>query len=268
MANTVLTEKKDLSLETSLVLAGMSVNKATEFSEYKSEITVKKRVQAELGYLPEKPESRFKAMFLSMISYLADHDDCCSFEAYKALRKALNCDFDKVGTNMRHLIRGAIHKVSPWQLRAIAQLEAAATGAGDHAIYYCCECALPRQWAEDILLGKAPCLKNLEEVDTFSRDWAFNRLEAYSKPFYDPEKGGDAMLAFLKERASDLKPREWQTLELRFGIGYGQKVETIAAAAKVIGVTQARVKFYEAHALRKIRGHWPEFKQKFWPDED
>lgn len=256
MANSVIAAK-ELSLEARLMLAGMSANKVTQFSDIKSDITVKKRVREELGYLPKKAKTGFSAMLMAVCQFHTG-----GVRGYGQLLSALGMDSSRIEESMDHLWRGMIDRAAPWQLRAMAHLADAVLGIGityRYVDHY-------SRWAAAISSQEIPCPQNLAEVEVSWVDWILQEFQLYAKPFYDPQnRGGDALISYLKEVG--LEPREWEVIELHFGLRYGLEPKTFNQVIEELGVRREKAKQLEAYGLRKLRRHWPDFKKKFWPDE-
>jgi RNA polymerase primary sigma factor len=66
--------------------------------------------------------------------------------------------------------------------------------------------------------------------------------------FQDDENAGEAVARLI----SELRPREQQVLQLRFGLGGRQKL-SLSQVGKVLAVSKERVRQIQDRALQKLR---------------
>lgn len=71
----------------------------------------------------------------------------------------------------------------------------------------------------------------------------------------DPTQQGDRFLflSVLRESMRSLSPREAHIVELRYGLGEGQRPMTLEQVGSLYHITRERVRQIEANALRKMR---------------
>ncbi len=252
--------EKEVSLETRLVMAGMSLARVTDsFSDKKSRAALKKKVVAELGFMPQVPKNRYTRMFLELAR---DYEDSGSQNANVVgiLSDELQIDFIKIEEQMRQLWVGLMRKASPWQLQVVARLESMVRGFAEMGWHY--EPFLP--WLNAIAKEKVPCPSRTQEVHESWTSWVLDNFHSYSKPFHDPAIGGDALIAYIKEMGNQ-QSRSWPYIQARLGMS---TIKNHLEVAKEFGRTREFIKAREARFVQEIRPQWQDFKQKFWPDDD
>ena len=86
---------------------------------------------------------------------------------------------------------------------------------------------------------------------SFDSDSSFSLLQTISETEYEPDDEPDAgeMIANL---ISELRPREQQVLQLRYGLGGRQKL-SLSQVGKVLSVSKERVRQIQDRALQRLR---------------
>jgi|694.fasta_scaffold47911_3 RNA polymerase primary sigma factor len=86
---------------------------------------------------------------------------------------------------------------------------------------------------------------------SFDSDSSFSLLQTISESEYEPDDEPDAgeMIANL---ISELRPREQQVLQLRYGLGGRQKL-SLSQVGKVLSVSKERVRQIQDRALQRLR---------------